>query len=248
MPEIIHITETASTNKYIRERMQQSPLDEGSVVWTDFQTAGRGQAGNSWESDVACNLTFSIVIYPASIPANAQFLISQITALSVKEMLNRYIDDVTVKWPNDIYWKDKKICGMLIENDLMGKDIYCSVIGIGININQAFFKSGAPNPVSLANITRQSYDIETELHSFLRVFYDYYLLLLKGDFLTIRTRYSEALYRKEGYHTYADEQGIFDARISGIEPTGHILLQLRNGNIRRYAFKEVKCVIDANTL
>lgn len=248
MPEIIHITETDSTNKYIRERMQQASLDEGSVVWTDFQTAGRGQAGNAWESEPTRNLTFSVVIYPESIPANAQFLISQITALSVKEMLNRYIDDVTVKWPNDIYWKDKKICGMLIENDLTGKDIYCSVIGIGININQELFKSEAPNPVSLTNITRQLYDIETELHSFLRIFYDYYLLLLKGEFSTIRTRYRNALYRGNGYYTYKDEQGVFDACISGIEPTGHILLQLRNGYIRRYAFKEVKCVIDANTL
>lgn len=244
MPEIIHLKTTASTNKYLRERLQESALEEGSVVYTDFQTAGRGQMGNTWESDEGANLMFSVVIYPDCIPANAQFLISQIAALSVKEMLNRHVEeDITVKWPNDIYWKNKKICGMLIENDLSGKEIYCSILGIGINLNQEVFHSDAPNPVSLTQITGKKYDIETELHAFLEIFYNYYLLLLKGETTLIRQRYREALFHGTGFHNYEDESGRFSARIHAIEPTGHLLLQLPEREIRRYAFKEVRHVL-----
>lgn len=242
MPQIIHLSETASTNKYLRERLQTERLEEGSAVYADRQTAGRGQTGNSWESEPGANLTFSVVIYPECIPAGDQFLISQIASLSVKETLERHTAGITVKWPNDVYWEDKKICGMLIENDLSGKEICCSILGIGINLNQHVFRSDAPNPVSLAQITGREYDIEEELHAFLHIFYDYYLLLLKGGFDTIRRRYKAALYRKEGYAKYADAAGAFDACIYDIEPAGHLLLQLPDGEIRRYAFKEVTYV------
>ncbi|WP_106831808.1 biotin--[acetyl-CoA-carboxylase] ligase [Parabacteroides pacaensis] len=243
MPEIIHLQQTTSTNRYIRERMQDTALEEGSAVYTDFQTAGRGQIGNTWESEKGMNLTFSVVIYPDCIPANAQFLISQIASLSVKELLDRYIRDVTVKWPNDIYWQDKKICGMLIENDLCGKTIYCSILGIGINLNQETFHGDALNPVSLTQITGNKYDIEKELHAFLEIFYKYYLLLLKGEFETIRQRYKEALYRSGAFHAYEDSTGRFHAQIQDVEDTGHLLLQLPEGEIRRYAFKEVKYIL-----
>lgn len=152
-PRIIRLEETTSTNNYLRGLVGKESLPEGSIVVTEYQTAGRGQVGNTWESEPGKNLMFSIILYPDFLPANRQFLISQIAALSVKETLDAYVDGITVKWPNDIYWRDKKICGMLIENDLTGHSLYCSVIGIGININQREFLSDALNPVSLVQIT-----------------------------------------------------------------------------------------------
>ena len=128
MPQIIYLQEIDSTNNYLHALAHPEQLGEGSVVWAEFQTAGRGQIGNSWESAEGENLTFSVVLYPTFLPANRQFLISQITALSVKQTLDRYVDDITVKWPNDIYWRDRKICGMLIENDLTGQFIYSSIL------------------------------------------------------------------------------------------------------------------------
>lgn len=96
-------------------------------VIADFQTAGKGQVGNSWESEAGKNLMFSILLYPDFLPANRQFLISQIASLSVKETLEKYTDSVTVKWPNDIYWKDRKICGMLIERSVRAASLlFCS--------------------------------------------------------------------------------------------------------------------------
>jgi BirA family biotin operon repressor/biotin-[acetyl-CoA-carboxylase] ligase len=222
--------------------MQEHTLEEGCIVATHTQTAGRGQIGNCWEAEPGKNLTFSVLLYPQVIPANMQFLISQITALSVKELLDQYTTNITVKWPNDVYWNERKICGMLIENDLMGREIYCSIIGIGLNINQTLFQSDALNPISLSQITGESYDLEALLLQFRSIFFYRYLELLKGEFKAIRTTYREALYRGKGFHQYQDEASVFEAEIADIESTGHLLLRLRNGQLMRYAFKEVKCV------
>lgn len=242
-PIIRHLAETESTNQYLRELMQTDAPAEGSLVWADFQTAGKGQVGNHWESENGANLTFSLLLYPDFLPANRQFLISQITALAVKATLDGLTDDITIKWPNDIYWKNKKIGGMLIENDLSGAYIYASVLGIGLNINQAHFESNAPNPVSLHQITGQYYDREALLHTFLTHFSDYYFRLIQGEEEQIRAAYRAALFRGTGSHTYADPTGRFEAEIVGIESTGHLLLQLVGGETRRYAFKEVSIVL-----
>ena len=242
-PQIIRLAETNSTNNYLREQCAKARLPEGSLVIADFQTAGKGQVGNSWESEAGKNLMFSLLLYPDFLPANRQFLISQIASLSVKETLEGYTDSITVKWPNDIYWKDRKICGMLIENDLSGVHLDCSVIGIGLNINQEIFRSDAPNPVSLAQITGKTYDREEVLARFLRIFFNYYFLLLQEKEEEIRAAYIAALYHGDGYYSYIDATGRFDACIHAIEPTGHLILRLPDGERRRYAFKEVATVV-----
>ena len=243
-PQILWLKETDSTNNHLRRLLDKEQLPEGSLVVTDFQTAGKGQVGNSWESEAGMNLMFSILLYPDFIPANRQFLISQIASLSVKETLDAYTDFIQVKWPNDIYWKDRKICGMLIENDLSGQLLYCSIIGIGLNLNQSLFRSNAPNPISLTQITGKKYDREEVLNRFLRIFFQYYCLLLQEKEEEVRIAYMQALYHGEGYHRYRDGQGQFEARIQAIEPTGHLILQLRDGEQRRYAFKEVTTLVD----
>ena len=245
MPRIIRLQKTDSTNNYLHALACPEQLGEGSVVWAEFQTAGRGQIGNSWESAEGENLTFSVVLYPTFLLANRQFLISQITALSVKQTLDRYVDDITVKWPNDIYWRDRKICGMLIENDLAGQFIYSSILGIGININQKEFKSNAPNPVSLYQIIGKRTDREKFLQEFLERLYANYLLLLQEKEVLIQEAYRQSLYRREGFHLYEDANGRFEAAIEEIEPSGYLHLRLRDNTIRRYEFKEVRFVISS---
>ncbi|HJA88456.1 MAG TPA: biotin--[acetyl-CoA-carboxylase] ligase [Candidatus Parabacteroides intestinavium] len=245
MPQIIYLQEIDSTNNYLHALAHPEQLGEGSVVWAEFQTAGRGQIGNSWESAEGENLTFSVVLYPTFLPANRQFLISQITALSVKQTLDRYVDDITVKWPNDIYWRDRKICGMLIENDLTGQFIYSSILGIGININQKEFKSNAPNPVSLYQILGKETDREAFLHEFLEQLYANYLLLLQEKDALIQNTYRQALFRREGFYLYEDANGCFEAAIEEIEPSGYLHLRLKDNTVRRYEFKEVKFVISS---
>ena len=156
---LIHISETNSTNSYLQNFCAKEKTEEFTTVAADYQTSGRGQRGNSWESEPHKNLLFSFVLFPEFLEARRQFLISQIVSLAIKEELDTYTDDVSIKWPNDIYWKEKKICGILIENDLIGRNISRSIAGIGININQEEFHSPAPNPVSLYQITGKQYDI-----------------------------------------------------------------------------------------
>ena len=239
LPQIIRLEETDSTNRYLRERLRQSPLPELSTVIARSQTAGRGQAENRWESEPGQNLTFSLVLYPRFIPITEQFIISQITALSIKQTLDLHTPDISIKWPNDIYWQEKKICGTLIENDLAGAEIYLSVIGIGLNINQEAFTSDAPNPISLRQITGETYDLQAVFNEFMHHFRNHYLRLLQEEKQEIRQEYRAALYRGTGYHPYSDAEGTFEACIQEIEPTGHLILTTREGTKKRYAFKEV---------
>ena len=138
---LIHISETNSTNNYLQSLCSKQKVEELTVVVADFQTSGRGQRGNSWESDSGKNLLFSIVIFPEFLEARRQFLISQIISLAIKEELDTYTTDISIKWPNDIYWHDKKIAGILIENVLSGSTFSRAIIGMGLNINQKNFYS-----------------------------------------------------------------------------------------------------------
>ena len=243
---LIHINETNSTNNYLQSLCSEQKVEELTVVVADFQTSGRGQRGNSWESDPGKNLLFSTVIFPEFLEARRQFLISQVISLAIKEELDTYTTDISIKWPNDIYWKEKKICGMLIENDLMGRNISQSIVGIGININQEEFHSSAPNPVSLRQITKKETDRMEVLNSVLEHIIDLYSRIenRETDIITkIQEYYLKAQYRKEGYHPYCDAKGEFTAKLIRVEPDGHLILKDKNGSLRKYAFKEVKYLL-----
>ncbi len=161
--KIIHIDETDSTNRWLREQGGE----EDVVVWADYQTAGKGQGTNSWESERGKNLTFSVLLHPQDIPANKQFSISMLVSLALCEALGQHIGDLSIKWPNDIYWRNAKIAGILIEHRISGSLIRDSIIGIGLNVNQRHFLSDAPNPVSLWQICEQDTDREMLLCEFL---------------------------------------------------------------------------------
>ena len=242
-PKPIHIVATTSTNSTLDELCNRRQLPNLTCVYTDYQSAGRGQRGNSWESEDGANLLFSVVFFPDFLPVSQQFYLSQINALALQETLAQYADDITVKWPNDIYWKDMKLCGTLIENDLMGMNLSRSIAGTGVNLNQQKFVSDAPNPVSLSQITGNTYEIEKILHEILKRTAYYYDLLRQGGEEEISKRYFSVLYRREGLHKYRDADGVFHARIVEIQPTGRLILEDEEGNIRPYLFKEVACVL-----
>ena len=244
MPEYIHLTQTHSTNLYLRQILESNPLvEEGLVIYADFQDAGRGQQGNSWESEAKKNILCSLLLYPRRINAQDQFIISEIVSLGIADTLNSIQDGFAIKWPNDIYYGDKKVAGILIENDLSGKVIYDSIIGFGINVNQEEFKSDAPNPLSLFQLTGQHFDCEQLLRSIINRIFHYYDLALKGDTSRIHSLYMESLYRKDGCHLFSDGQKHFEAEIAQIDPTGMITLAEKDGNKRVFAFKEVEFII-----
>ena len=240
----IHLNETHSTNSYLRELiMREKEQPEGTVVITDYQTAGRGQKGNSWESERGKNLTFSILLHPNHIPPGKQFILSQLISIAIVGVLKEYDRHFTIKWPNDIYWKEKKIAGMLIEVDLTGSSLSNAIIGIGININQRHFKSDAPNPVSLTQITGKEHNLSELLEKILDSIVDAYNKYSPDNEEEIRQKYMALLFRNKGVYPYLYGEEIFNASIEGIEPNGQLILKKENGSIQTFAFKEISFVI-----
>ena len=239
--KIEHIVETDSTNRWLREHDGEDDM----AVWADFQTAGRGCGNNTWESERGKNLLFSVRCHPANVPANRQFLLTEAMALAVKNLFDccGLRHPLTIKWPNDIYWCDRKLAGTLSECTLSGQTIRQCIIGTGVNLNQTKFQSDAPNPVSIAQIRDTPLEVEPTLQRLLSCFGNYLRAIDKGEWDVIHEEYVSSLYRRAGYHAYTDQKGRFEAKIVTVEPDGHLQLRDRLGLQRRYLFKEVQFVL-----
>lgn len=241
----LHLPETGSTLRDLQRPGIAGREERFVLVTADYQTAGRGQRGSSWESEAGKNLLFALGLRPAGVCAGEQFRLSQSMALAVACALDAYLPagTVTVKWPNDIYYKDWKICGMLLEHDLSGTHIGATRIGVGVNVNQAAFRSDAPNPVSLRQILAHDVERGPLLDSIVEGFAERYRALEKGASRPIHAEYRARLYRGTGFHPYRDASGTFHARIADIEPNGRIVLEDTGHRLRRYAFKEVAAIL-----
>ena len=252
-----------STNSQAARELDTAP--EGSVWIADFQTAGRGQRGNKWEGKKGENLTFSILFRPEFLHPAKQFLISQICALGVSRYLNGKGLPAKIKWPNDIYIEDRKICGMLIEHSLRSDKLAVSIAGIGLNLNQTVFDSDAPNPTSmmLEFSSRQmehahQFNRREELASLLGYIFTAYDELREGFEEELDNEYTENLYRLGEFHKFieTDSEAPGDvpvekmaagreitARIIGTDRYGCAILELENGERRTYPFKGIRYVI-----
>ena len=232
-----------STMQYLARPELSACEDSFIVVTADYQTAGRGQKGTSWESEAGKNLLLGILLRPTFLHPSEQFYLSEICALALVETLNTYSDGFTIKWPNDIYFADRKVSGMLLEHTLLGATLSQTIVGIGLNINQRTFFSDAPNPVSLYQILWQGIDREVLLNAFLQRFQAYYQRLEQQDFTAIQASYLQHLYRRNEWAKFRDETGIFEGRIVDVEPTGRLIVETTEGTLRKFAFKEVAYVI-----
>lgn len=247
MINYIGLEEAKSTNTYLLEHAPSLP--DRTVVYTYRQTAGRGQKGNSWESEPGMNLAFSLLLKRPPVEVRKQFYISEAVSVAICDFLSQFAEGFKVKWPNDIYHHDSKICGILIENSLDGKQIAHSVIGVGININQTRFVSDAPNPVSLKQITGNDYDLDQLLHDVCQRMSD--LCLLEPDTLdALHNRYMHSLYRNDRrlYPWQLPDCTIIEAAIDHVAPDGMLTLRHADGSLHNYAFKEVKHIINNITL
>lgn len=250
------IKQTNSTNSLLRDLSDGQELPEGFTIYTDFQTSGRGQQGNSWESADGENLLFSTLFRLHDIPVQRQFLLSELVPLAIVNVLTQYVSEITVKWPNDIYWRNKKLGGILIENFLQGGHIEKSIVGVGLNVNQVKFLSNAPNPTSLKCILGKDMPREKLLQEILDEFKKLRPLLYQPE--TLKQCYMEHLFRRSGYFPYVevpcssapmkiachDIDGSFLAKIVDITETGCLVLQDQQGKQRTCHFKEVQYIID----
>ncbi|HPS13423.1 MAG TPA: biotin--[acetyl-CoA-carboxylase] ligase [Prolixibacteraceae bacterium] len=239
---IVKLDVTNSSNNYAMEHLIKEGWKEGTVVFANFQTKGKGQMKNSWESEPGKNILMSIVLYPNFIPVKQQFLISKVVALGVSDVVSLWAENVSVKWPNDIYVGDKKIAGILIENALLGNEILHTVAGIGLNVNQQTFVSDAPNPVSLGQLTHMEFDREEILQLLIGSIEKWYDRLKAGGQELIDEAFLSRLYRLEVEANFTDESGAFQGKIVGVNSIGQLLIEKKNGSTAAYHFKEVAFV------
>lgn len=239
----MYIAETDSTNTYLRQHPDVKAVRAG------FQTAGRGQLGNSWESARDLNLLCSFRL-PVVMRAEDAFQINRTVAVAlyetVKDLVTKTNNNpslLTIKWPNDLYWEDKKLAGTLIENTLSGGAVTQSIVGIGLNLNQTVFYSDAPNPVSLRQITGQTYDPEQVMQSLA-------LRLAAPDEVTMAD-YNQHLYRRTGEHWWREcptsdnaSPATFQASIARITPQGELVLLTTNGQEHTYHFKQIQYILN----
>lgn len=237
-----HFPVIDSTMLAIHNPDGQARTEEFVLFEADEQTAGRGQRGTQWEAAAGKNLLFSLRCRPTFVRADEQFRLSETAALAIVEALRPYTE-CRVKWPNDVYVGDRKICGMLIEHVISGAHIAETIVGPGINVNQTAFLGDAPNPISLRQLLGRDTDRYDILEKFLLAFIALYRQLERGEGATIDAQYKSLLYRAEGFFAYRDKNGEFQARIADVEPCGRLVLEDGKGTRRHYAFKEVAYVL-----
>ena len=242
--KIRHIGSVNSTNTYLKEHPEE--VDSMTMLVAREQYAGRGQRGNFWEAEPGKNLTFSFRFKPEGLKPIEQFAISEAVALAITDYLKEEFDP-KVKWPNDIYVGNRKIAGILIEHSIMGNEISNTIVGIGLNINQTDFRSDAPNPVSMSQLSGMEYNLEEEASRLGACLECRLASIVEEDGRNLNHRdYLQKLWRNDGaFHPFVDNRNgeTFQGRIEDVEPSGLLVVKKESGHADRFAFKEVSFVI-----
>jgi BirA family biotin operon repressor/biotin-[acetyl-CoA-carboxylase] ligase len=242
----VRLDETDSTNRYLMDWLTREKPEEGTLVITSYQSAGRGMDRNSWESEKGMNLTFSFVIYPEFLAADVQFYLNKAISLGVYDAVAAATGQhgpVAVKWPNDIYIGDHKVAGMLIQTGVKGSRFEFAVVGIGLNVNQEKFFGNAPNPVSLKSITGREFNLDELLQTILDAIEARIRMLRQGNKPEIDGDYLKALYRFGEMADYLYKDKMIRARIHGVNRYGQLQLEIPGEKMIECDLKEVRFVI-----
>ena len=236
--EIEWLEKVNSTNLYLGGLTRNFSKD-GLVVAAKFQSEGRGQRGNSWESNAGENLTFSILIFPKFLEVQKQFLISKVASMGVFDVISSLVPNVSIKWPNDIYIQNCKVGGILIENSFSSDFMDSCIIGIGVNVNQLNFTDELPNPTSLRRVTGENYNVNELLKLFIDSLNKRYQQLIDGEWETLSKDYFQSLYHKNDYYNYKAKGKKFTARVVDVRESGELVLETTEGKTLEFGFKEV---------
>ena len=238
---LIHINETNSTNNYLQSLCSEQKVEELTVVVADFQTSGRGQRGNSWESDPGKNLLFSTVIFPEFLEARRQFLISQIISLAIKEELDTYTTDISIKWPNDVVVSHKKICGILTEMGVQEGKIREVVIGVGLNVNLKEIQDELKDKAtSLYLETGKTYDRNRLIGLVMEKFeINYEKFVQTCDLSMMLDDYNMLLANKSQPVRVLDKISPYEGVALEIDKDGALLVRVQSGEIRKVCSGEV---------
>lgn len=241
---VIHrLVRVGSTNKYAFDLCKNKEAKEGDVFLAKEQYEGRGYHSNRWLSETGKNLTFSLILQPDFILPAKQFVITQFVSLAIVELINELIqnENVSIKWPNDIYINDLKLGGILVQNAIIGNVFEYSIIGIGLNVNQKEFPSELPNPTSIVQYLNKELVLDDLLNDLLKsIDKRYERLMMLNDTEALEKDYLDHLYRYNQICRFADIKGNFTGRITGIGEYGELMITDENGTTRSYQFKEVE--------
>ncbi|WP_184547602.1 biotin--[acetyl-CoA-carboxylase] ligase [Mucilaginibacter sp. FT3.2] len=238
---LVTIKEVDSTNTFLKTLLSNSkPVPEGTVIMAESQYAGRGQQQNKWHSEPGKNLTFSILLTPSFLPISQQFDLTRVVSLGVYQGLKPLLGDkLKIKWPNDIYYKDNKLGGILIETHLQGDKIKDAVIGIGLNINQQSFEPGAGNAISLRQILHKDYDLRALLLEICGYIEGYYLRLKAGDKLFVRNTYLSRLYWLNEAKEFRSNNEVFNGTIVNVKDEGLLVVENNKGK-QEFSLKQIE--------
>lgn len=235
--KILRLASCASTNDFASEVLSQNPHENGTIIITDSQTKGRGQRGNIWEAESGKNLTFSLILQPDSLLAVDHFRLNIAVSLAIHDVFALFLDRdrLKVKWSNDLYFEDRKLGGVLIENTISEQKIRHSIIGIGLNINQLNFEN--PKAISLAKLTSKTHDLNNLLER-LGESLEKRILQIRQQNATLRAEYLQNLYWYQENHFFRIGEEEISGQILGIDQTGNLALQIGQ-KIQYFGFKEI---------
>jgi BirA family transcriptional regulator, biotin operon repressor / biotin---[acetyl-CoA-carboxylase] ligase len=231
-----------STNNYAMAQLHTGKALHGNAYFANEQRIGRGRRGKSWQTQKGKNIMLSIVFNTEFLPVYQQFQLSISTSLGCLDFFHRYTtNNVKIKWPNDLYWNDRKAGGILIDNIIKGDLWQWAVIGIGININQTSFSANLPNPISLKQITGETYDIvksAKELYEDVMTRFDD---LRKNQFENLYSLYNQSLYRLKEQIKLKKDNIVFNTTLIGVAPQGQLIT--KDVIERNFDFDEVEWVL-----
>lgn len=242
--QLIEFDEVDSTNKYAQDLLKNQKVLEGAVFTAKFQTQGRGQMGTSWYSEPGENLLLSIVLTPTALPLEMQFYLSKSIALGIVLFLQELnIKNARIKWPNDIYIGDRKVCGILIENNLRGHRLESCVVGIGLNVNQLDFGVYDDSAISLRLLLGNKLEISTLLNRLLSHLENWYIKLKEGNYQLIDEAYHQHLLFYQKWTRFEVKEKRILRKITQVNSLGNLCLDNKDGETEVYGMKELKFII-----
>lgn len=237
---IIKVNATDSTNQHLKRLLHNSPLEDYTILVADLQHSGRGQAGTLWKSDKGKNLTISVLKRFDKFLIKDQFLLSMAVSLGILHWLKSFqIPELSIKWPNDILSGSKKLCGILIENNLKGKTITHSIMGLGININQLHFE-GLPNASSLKKITGKDYNLEQLLPDLVEHLRHELNKVSRTNSVALKQSYEQHLFQKDQIAQYRKGDQVFNGTILGVSEEGNLVVEVEKQGLQTFTHKEIQ--------
>jgi BirA family biotin operon repressor/biotin-[acetyl-CoA-carboxylase] ligase len=238
--KIIYYANVSSTNDVASNLINSGNVVEGTVISAGFQSDGKGQRNNQWQSDPFMNLIMSVILKPEMMLPEQQFYISKIVSLSILDSLKTFSGGFSVKWPNDIYHGGDKIAGILIEHTVIGNKVATTIAGIGLNINQTVFPEDLPNPISLAQISGLEHNVQDLQKVICLNMQKLYSELIKGKLKKIDKLYEDKLYKKGLRSEFITKEGSINGTIKGVNKPGQLIISSDDGRELIFSFKEIE--------